>query len=762
MICSVWPSFTCAQRELGHAEIHLEGIERLQVHDVLAFLHVVAHAHLAQAHRARRTGARIAILLTRAFISSASASATLTLFSSLVQRLARDEALVAQVDGALVLRAARGREVRPGAVEVRLLHRVIEAYQHVDPRRRARPRERAKSAIRPATSGRITTVSSERRLPTALSDWGSFMIATLRGFDHDAWRRRSVAAGGRGTGLLWRAGPRTCRPSSEPPDTTKMAPRMPTAASSFCMAVIIGGRANANPWLRLENFDVYGGLLGGDVRDQLALKHEDLVLQHQLAFLEALRAATRHAGVVFEGFDGSVEIAVLQVELADAPLDLLGTFQRHGGHGRDLRRGSGHNNPLAAGMQMGFNARSNNYKFFGARRDEFPPKRFRRHQPDQHDGPGLRETRSCPHLPRNAIRATRRPMLDRAFDDMVAPLPRCVSRLRGVRYGIPRPPALLEVTLAMARLLDGYEHSRGDGPEIGERLFQLGVVCALYHDIGYIRRANDTKHVSGAEYTPIHVSRGGRFLKDYLPQIGMEDFAEVAGAVLHFTGYEVPVAQIKVPHPIFRLIGSLLGSADIVAQMADRCYLEKCRDRLYPEFVAGGITGAAHRSRRRGSRVRIGAKTSCARRRASSRTRLAPPRRRAGRHAPGTRSTTLAARTSTWRRCSRTSASWSSSSAAARDRAAAPAAGDLRQRLTRQFTVAPVSRTTFPQRSSSALHAGVAKSSGELVATSTPAEAISFLASGVERIFVIEVFSLSTISRGVPAGASRLSQIVAS
>jgi hypothetical protein len=24
--------------------------------------------------------------------------------------------------------------------------------------------------------------------------------------------------------------------------------------------------------------------------------------------------------------------------------------------------------------------------------------------------------------------------------------------------------------------------------------------------------------------------------------------------------------------------------------MADRCYLEKCRDRLYPEFVAGGLT----------------------------------------------------------------------------------------------------------------------------------------------------------------------------
>jgi CO/xanthine dehydrogenase FAD-binding subunit len=26
-----------------------------------------------------------------------------------------------------------------------------------------------------------------------------------------------------------------------------------------------------------------------------------------------------------------------------------------------------------------------------------------------------------------------------------------------------------------------------------------------------------------------------------------------------------------------------------MAQMADRCYLEKCRDRLYPEFVLGGV-----------------------------------------------------------------------------------------------------------------------------------------------------------------------------
>ena len=152
---------------------------------------------------------------------------------------------------------------------------------------------------------------------------------------------------------------------------------------------------------------------------------------------------------------------------------------------------------------------------------------------------------------------------------------------------------ILEVTLAMARLLDGYERARGSSPAIGERLYQLGVICALFHDCGYIRKTNDKKHLNGAEYTTTHVSRGARFLKEYLPTIGLDDFAEVAGSVLHFTGYERPVDTIRVPDPIYKLVGSLLGSADIIAQMSDRCYLEKCRDRLYPEFVLGRIAGEA-------------------------------------------------------------------------------------------------------------------------------------------------------------------------
>ncbi|MBK8324503.1 MAG: hypothetical protein IPL06_17805 [Betaproteobacteria bacterium] len=148
---------------------------------------------------------------------------------------------------------------------------------------------------------------------------------------------------------------------------------------------------------------------------------------------------------------------------------------------------------------------------------------------------------------------------------------------------------VLEVSLAMARLLDGYERSRGDGPAFGPRLFQFGVICALFHDVGYLRRRGDRRHRRGAEYTRTHVTRGGRVLREYLMGCGMAEFAGPCAAVLHFTGYERPIASIRLPHPIFRLVGSLLGASDIIAQMSDRCYLEKCHERLYPEFVDGGI-----------------------------------------------------------------------------------------------------------------------------------------------------------------------------
>ena len=179
--------------------------------------------------------------------------------------------------------------------------------------------------------------------------------------------------------------------------------------------------------------------------------------------------------------------------------------------------------------------------------------------------------------------------LDRAFEDVAKLYCGQFPGYQGCDTAYHNLQHVLDVTLAMSRLMDGYERSRIDAPALGVRLFQLGVIAALFHDVGYLREKSDTKAKNGAEYTLCHVSRGAQFLRQYLPQIGLGDFADVAAELIHYTGFEKRVAEILVNEPILRMLGSLLGSADIIAQMSDRCYLEKCRDRLYPEFIAGGI-----------------------------------------------------------------------------------------------------------------------------------------------------------------------------
>jgi hypothetical protein len=147
----------------------------------------------------------------------------------------------------------------------------------------------------------------------------------------------------------------------------------------------------------------------------------------------------------------------------------------------------------------------------------------------------------------------------------------------------------LDDTLAMARLLAGYDRTHPPEQRLGADRALLGIIVGLFHDSGYIRQSDDTLHRNGAEFTRTHVMRGANFLSRYLPAIGLANWVPVATQVIHFTGYEVPFKDIRLDDVRDRRVGHLLGTADMLAQMSDRCYLEKCRDRLYPEFVLGGV-----------------------------------------------------------------------------------------------------------------------------------------------------------------------------
>jgi hypothetical protein len=147
----------------------------------------------------------------------------------------------------------------------------------------------------------------------------------------------------------------------------------------------------------------------------------------------------------------------------------------------------------------------------------------------------------------------------------------------------------LDDTLAMARLLAGHERTHAPSERLGADRALLGLVVALFHDAGYIRQVDERQYRNGAEFTRTHVSRGAQFLSRYLPTVGLAQWVPVATQIIHFTGYEVPFGEIRLDDPLDRRVGHLLGTADMMAQMSDRCYLEKCRDRLYPEFVLGGV-----------------------------------------------------------------------------------------------------------------------------------------------------------------------------
>jgi len=147
----------------------------------------------------------------------------------------------------------------------------------------------------------------------------------------------------------------------------------------------------------------------------------------------------------------------------------------------------------------------------------------------------------------------------------------------------------LDMSLAMARLIDGHDRTCAPPDRLGPRRAMLGMLAALLHDCGYLKRASEGRVENGAVFTKVHVSRSADFVKGYLPLIGFTAEASTAAKLVHFTGYEMEIADIQIADPKDRLLGCMVGTADLIGQMSDRMYLEKCREFLYREFVLGQV-----------------------------------------------------------------------------------------------------------------------------------------------------------------------------
>ncbi|MDO9010934.1 MAG: HD domain-containing protein [Gallionella sp.] len=138
----------------------------------------------------------------------------------------------------------------------------------------------------------------------------------------------------------------------------------------------------------------------------------------------------------------------------------------------------------------------------------------------------------------------------------------------------------LDVFLCAVRLMHGVHIS---GFRLTDDEITMIVMSALMHDVGYAQRVGE-ENGTGAQHTQIHVNRSIEFMQQYAAE---KNFPATLAAPLKFiilcSNPTLNITDIQFPDERTRLLGKILGTADLTGQMADRSYLEKLLF-LYLEF----------------------------------------------------------------------------------------------------------------------------------------------------------------------------------
>lgn len=145
----------------------------------------------------------------------------------------------------------------------------------------------------------------------------------------------------------------------------------------------------------------------------------------------------------------------------------------------------------------------------------------------------------------------------------------------------------LATTLAMLRLAHGA-FSQGQG--LAADVLHLATIAALFHDAGLVQTLGDTEG-TGAKYTIGHELRSMAFVSYYLSQRGYKgEDIERCAHIIAATILGRSLGDIPYRDEDTRRAGQMMGTADLLAQMADRMYLEKVL-LLYQEFEEARLPG---------------------------------------------------------------------------------------------------------------------------------------------------------------------------
>lgn len=147
-------------------------------------------------------------------------------------------------------------------------------------------------------------------------------------------------------------------------------------------------------------------------------------------------------------------------------------------------------------------------------------------------------------------------------------------------------PHTMDVLLCAVRLMRGATLS---GILLTDREITLVMLATLFHDAGYAQLQDGKETGTGAQFTKMHVMRSIEFMRKYIVEHDFPpELATDLGPMVFCSDPMMPLSHINFHDARIKLLGQIVGTADLVGQMADRNYLEKLTY-LYEEFEEGEI-----------------------------------------------------------------------------------------------------------------------------------------------------------------------------